>query len=76
MHGLQKAIDQMGSQVALARKLKISPQAVGQWVSGITRITAERAIQIERATGGAVTRAELRPDLFAEAPQNKEDQAA
>lgn len=76
MHGLLKAIDKMGSQVALARKLNVSPQAVGQWVAGITRITAERAIQIERATGGAVTRAEIRPDLFAYTQQNKEDEAA
>lgn len=37
---------------------------VGHWESGLGRVTAERAKQIEEATGGAVTRHELRPDIF------------
>jgi transcriptional regulator with XRE-family HTH domain len=42
----------------------VSAGMVGHWIAGRHRITAERAIQIEAATDGAVTRAELRPDLF------------
>jgi hypothetical protein len=42
----------------------VSGGMVGHWIAGRHRITAERAIQIEAATDGAVTRAELRPDLF------------
>jgi DNA-binding transcriptional regulator YdaS (Cro superfamily) len=37
---------------------------VGHWESGLGRVTAERAKQIEDATGGLVTRHELRPDIF------------
>jgi DNA-binding transcriptional regulator YdaS (Cro superfamily) len=55
---------QTHSQTELARALGVSQGLVGHWVHGRKRITAERAVQIERATGGQVTRAELRPDLF------------
>jgi DNA-binding transcriptional regulator YdaS (Cro superfamily) len=52
------------SQVLLAGKLGVDRSLVSQWLSGKTKVTAERAVQIERATNGAVTRAELRPDIF------------
>ncbi len=38
---------------------------VSQWESGDTSITADRAVQIEKATRKAVNRSDLRPDLFA-----------
>jgi DNA-binding transcriptional regulator YdaS (Cro superfamily) len=38
--------------------------AVSQWLQGHSRISAENAVLIERATGGAVTKEELRPDIF------------
>ncbi len=68
MNGLQRAITIFGSQSALARELKIKPQAVQQWVHR-RRVPVERAIQIERATNGRVTRYELRPDIFGEPPE-------
>lgn len=37
---------------------------VSQWENGEQPITAERAVQIERATGGEVARSNLRPDLW------------
>lgn len=37
---------------------------VSQWESGTVVLTAERCVQIEQVTDGAVTRADLRPDLF------------
>lgn len=51
-------------QTATARLLGVTQGLVWQWLNERTRITAERAVQIEKATDGAVTRAELRPDLF------------
>lgn len=57
---LSRSIDIAGGVRALARTLGISPQAISQW----SRVPAERVLAIERATGGAVTRTELRPDLY------------
>lgn len=72
MTPLERAIAIVGNQNALARRLNISPQAVNQWVRGLGRITAERALEIEQATDGQVTRYELRPDLFGPASANLE----
>jgi DNA-binding transcriptional regulator YdaS (Cro superfamily) len=47
---------------SLARKLGISPVLVSQWRNGIRPIPIERCPDIERATEGAVTRRDLRPD--------------
>lgn len=52
------------SQAELGSLLNVSQSVVSQWLRGETRITAERAIQIEKATNGKVSREELRPDLF------------
>lgn len=54
------------SQAEFGRLLSVPVTAgmVGHWVAGRHPITAERAKQIEFATGGAVTRHELRPDIF------------
>lgn len=55
---------QTHSQSDLARALGITPGMVWQWKTRLRRIPAERVLQIERATGGKVTRHELRPDLY------------
>lgn len=52
------------SQSDLAERLGVTQGAVWQWVNGKTRITAERAIEIDLVTGGVVSRHELRPDVF------------
>lgn len=54
------AIDAVGGVAKLAELISVSSQAISQW----TRVPAERVLQIERATGGRVTRHELRPDLY------------
>lgn len=64
---LALAIDTVGGVSAMARAIGVTPSAVSQW----TRAPSERAIDIERATalnGGkpAVTRHQLRPDLYPE----------
>ena len=42
---------------------------VSQWERGEVVITAERAVQIETVTDGAVPRSATRPDLFGAVPQ-------
>ena len=52
------------SQAELARHLEVTPGLVWQWLNGHRRIAAEQVLPIEKATDGAVTRHELRPDLY------------
>lgn len=61
---IQRAIAHLGSQQALAAKLGVRQSAVSKWLYGSIAMTAERAVQIEEATDGAVRREDLRPDLF------------
>lgn len=51
-----------GLAAALSRHAPISKQAVHAWLQ--RGVPAERAIQIEAVTRGAVLREELRPDLY------------
>ncbi len=52
------------SRRELADALGVTPPLISQWLSGHRRISPETALRIERATNGAVTREELRPDIF------------
>lgn len=65
MNGLKKAIKYMGGRKALADALGLTVMAVHQWES--RRVPPERAVQIERLTGGKVRRIDLRPDLYGKA---------
>ena len=49
-------------QAELARVLGVTQGAVHQWANGLTAVAIERCVPIERATGGAVTRRDLRPN--------------
>jgi DNA-binding transcriptional regulator YdaS (Cro superfamily) len=70
MPPIQRAVNIVGSQTALARKLSLSQGRVWQWLNDPSaKVPAERCIAIEQATEGAVTRYELRPDIFGEAPK-------
>ena len=60
---IERACSALGSQAALAGVLNVTPGAVNQWVTTHRPIPAERCPDIERATNGAVTREELRPDV-------------
>lgn len=55
-----------GAAIALSRALQISQPTVSDWCNGKKRVPAERCVPIERATGGAVTRKDLRPDDWAD----------
>ncbi len=57
---LEQAISEAGGVAALARSIKVTPQAISQW----DRVPAERVIAVEEATGGRVLRSALRPDLY------------
>lgn len=60
---IQRAAIAVGGQSSLARKLGVKPQAVQRWCSTCT-VPANRVLDIERATECAVSRHELRPDLY------------
>lgn len=58
---IELAASVAGSQSALARALKLSPQAVQKWCSSGV-VPVGRCLAIERATKGKVTRKDLRPN--------------
>lgn len=61
---LEKAIDAVGSQAELAKALGVKPQHVWNWLHRDDKVPAEQVLPIETATGGKVSRHELRPDLY------------
>lgn len=60
---LKEACINLGGQALMARYLGVSPPTINQWVSGVRPIPAERCLEIEKITEGAVTCEELRPDV-------------
>lgn len=68
MDALDRAFEAAGGPTALAAALQIRQSVVSNWrMRG--RIPAARCIQVEQLTG--VSRHELRPDVFGEAPQGE-----
>ena len=59
---ISRACSAAGGQAELARQLGVSPAAVAQWRSGRRPLPIRHVMTIERATAGAVTRRDLRPD--------------
>lgn len=62
MNAIEKSCTVLGSQKALADVLGVTPATVNQWIYGHRPVPIERCPAIERATEGAVTRRDLRPD--------------
>ena len=58
---IKRAADSCGGASALAAKINVSPQVVSNWRA--RGVPAAQCPLIEKATGGAVTCDELRPDL-------------
>ncbi|MGC2203289.1 MAG: Cro/CI family transcriptional regulator [Stellaceae bacterium] len=67
--GLEEAIRAVGGVTELARRIGISQPSVSNW----SRVPADRIVAVEAATG--VTRAVLRPDLYADATDAFDDTA-
>lgn len=67
MSPIERAVDAVGGQSRLAELLGVSASFVSQWVAGARPIPATRCRAIEEATGGVVSRSDLRPDVFGEA---------
>lgn len=65
---ITKAIDVCGGQRALSIAIKAAPALVWQWANKKRPVAAKRCIAIEEATRGAVTRHDLRQDVFGPAP--------
>lgn len=61
---LMKAVEIIGGLTKTGRAIGCTPQAVDQWEI----CPGGRVLAIEAATEGKVTRYELRPDLYGQAP--------
>jgi DNA-binding transcriptional regulator YdaS (Cro superfamily) len=59
----RRAVTHAGGASALARALGITPQAVSRWIHA-EQIPAKWVIPVETLIRSAVTREELRPDLY------------
>ncbi|MGE4324132.1 MAG: transcriptional regulator [Sphingobium sp.] len=59
---LQRAVEILGSQSALARICGVSQTAVWKWLQSSKRLPAEHVLRVEAATG--VSRHWLRPDIY------------
>ncbi len=57
---INRAAEIVSSFGRLAKLVGITRQAISQW----DKVPADRVLAVERATGGQVTRSELRPDLY------------
>jgi len=51
-----------GGGTALAVQIGVAQPTVSEWSTGKKQVPIERCVAIERATEGAVTRRDLRPD--------------
>lgn len=50
------------SRIQFAKELGVFPVQIHHWETKARPVPAVRAVQIEKATNGEVTRADLRPD--------------
>jgi len=65
MSKLNTAIEFVGSQASLAKKLGVEPAVVFHWKT--RGVPAKHCRKIEEVTEGEVTASDLRPDIFGEA---------
>lgn len=62
---LRRAVKLAGGQTALGGKIGRNQSSIWNWLNTDQEVPAKLAKDIEIALAGQVTRAELRPDLFA-----------
>lgn len=63
-----------GGQSELARKVNVTPQSVQRWVAA-GEVPVKRVIAVESAVEGRVTRYELCPEIFGDAPDGQSNAA-
>ncbi len=63
MTALERAIELVGSQAALAEKLNVTRAAVNQWKLPGRKVPRTHCLQIERITNRKVRAEDLRADL-------------
>ena len=63
-NALAAAVDIVGGQAKLARLLGVTQPNVWHWLHKSERVPGEYVLKIEEATGGKVSRHDLRPDLY------------
>jgi DNA-binding transcriptional regulator YdaS (Cro superfamily) len=73
MSPLETALELIGGTVAAARKLGVKPAAISQ-MRKRGQAPSNRCVRIEELTNGRVTRYQLRPDVFGQAPPGKAKQ--
>ena len=61
---IKKAVEVVGSQKKLAMLIGCGQTFVSQMLSGDRPVPPGKAIPIEHATNGKVSRHELRPDIY------------
>ena len=64
VEALQKAINIIGGQQALADYCGVRQQTISDWLRNLGRVPAERVLQVEKACKRKVTRHHLRPDIY------------
>lgn len=67
---LKRAVSLKGSQNRLAEAMGCSQSKVSWLLKSADSISGDDAVAVEQATGGDVSRHDLRPDLFG-APQTE-----
>lgn len=63
-----KYVKDAGGREAAAQKLDITVGMVGHVMNGVRNLSIKRALLVEAQTGGRISRADLRPDVFGPAP--------
>ncbi|OCG15027.1 hypothetical protein A9G28_09390 [Gilliamella sp. Fer1-1] len=72
---IEKAILLTGSQKKLADACGKTQTSVWKWLHGLSEISLENALLIEKVTNGAVTACDIKPDISKIFPprQNNDD---
>jgi DNA-binding transcriptional regulator YdaS (Cro superfamily) len=62
MNAIQRACDAVGGVGKLAALVGVAPPTVTQWCRGARPVPPRKAVRIESATAGQVTRRDIFPD--------------
>ncbi len=61
---LSEYLPNHGDKAKFARKIKVPPALISQWSGGVREVPTARCCEIEKESGGKVTRKDLRPHDF------------